>query len=63
MSLSTTGTGIGFFANDVTVADSYFPRLVGFLGKTKRWTFPSRGMWIVPSRGVHSVGVRRQHFE
>ncbi len=46
-----------FVATDVTVADSYFPRLVGLLGKTKRWAFPGRGLWIVPSRGVHTIGM------
>ena len=46
-----------FVATEATVADSYFPRLVGLLGKTKRWAQPGRGLWIVPSRGVHTIGM------
>ena len=46
-----------FVATDVTVADDYFRRLVGLLGKTKRWAKLGRGLWIIPSRGVHSIGM------
>ena len=46
-----------FVATDVTVADNYFRRLVGLLGKTKRWAKLGRGLWIIPSRGVHTVGM------
>src|SRR5579862_9157245 len=46
-----------FIATEATVADSYFSRLVGLLGKTKRWAQPGRGLWIVPSRGVHTIGM------
>ncbi len=46
-----------FVATDATIANSYFPRLVGLLGKTKRWAQPGRGLWIVPSRGVHTIGM------
>ena len=46
-----------FVATDVTVADNYFRRLVGLLGKTKRWAKLGRGLWIIPSRGVHSIGM------
>jgi uncharacterized membrane protein (UPF0127 family) len=46
-----------FIATDVTVADNYFRRLVGLLGKTKRWAKLGRGLWIIPSRGVHSIGM------
>lgn len=46
-----------FVATEATIADSYFPRLVGLLGKTKRWAQPGRGLWIVPSRGVHTIGM------
>jgi len=46
-----------FVATDVTVADNYFRRLVGLLGKTKRWGKLGRGLWIIPSRGVHSIGM------
>lgn len=46
-----------FVATDVTVADNYFRRLVGLLGKTKGWAKLGRGLWIIPSRGVHTIGM------
>lgn len=46
-----------FVATEATVADSYFPRLIGLLGKTKRWAEHGKGLWIVPSRGVHTLGM------
>lgn len=46
-----------FVATEATVADSYFTRLVGLLGKGKRWAQLGRGLWIVPSRGVHTIGM------
>jgi len=46
-----------FVATDATVADSYVRRLVGLLGKTKRWALQGCGLWIVPSRGVHTIGM------
>jgi uncharacterized protein len=46
-----------FVATKATVADSYFSRLVGLLGKTKRWAQLGEGLWIVPSRGVHTIGM------
>lgn len=46
-----------FIATDATVADNYLRRLVGLLGKTKRWAKLGRGLWIIPSRGVHSIGM------
>jgi len=46
-----------FMATEVMVADTYFRRLVGLLGKTKGWARPGRGLWIVPSRGVHTIGM------
>jgi uncharacterized protein len=46
-----------FVATEATVADSYFARLVGLLGKTRRWAQLGKGLWIVPSRGVHTVGM------
>src|SRR5579862_2131808 len=46
-----------FVATEAVVADSYFRRLVGLLGKTKRWAKLGRGLWIIPSRGVHSIGM------
>jgi uncharacterized protein len=46
-----------FVATEAKVADSYFSRLIGLLGKTKRWAELGRGLWIVPSRGVHTFGM------
>lgn len=46
-----------FVATEATVADGYFTRLIGLLGKTKRWAKLGRGLWIVPSRGVHTIGM------
>jgi uncharacterized protein len=46
-----------FVATQAEVADSYFTRLVGLLGRTKRWAQLGRGLWIVPSRGVHTIGM------
>jgi uncharacterized membrane protein (UPF0127 family) len=46
-----------FIATEATVADSYFTRLVGLLGKTKRWAQLGNGLWIVPSRCVHTIGM------
>jgi uncharacterized protein len=46
-----------FVATEATVADSYLRRLVGLLGKTRRWAQLGRGLWIVPSRGVHTIGM------
>lgn len=46
-----------FIATEAVVADGYFSRLVGLLGKTKRWARFGVGLWIVPSRGVHTIGM------
>src|SRR5271170_4288132 len=46
-----------FVATEAAVADSYVRRLVGLLGKTKRWARVGTGLWIVPSRGVHTIGM------
>ena len=46
-----------FVATEAHVADSYFTRLIGLLGKGKRWAQLGRGLWIVPSRGVHTIGM------
>jgi uncharacterized protein len=46
-----------FVATEAAVADSYLRRLVGLLGKTKRWARQGCGLWIVPSRGVHTIGM------
>jgi len=46
-----------FVATETLVADSYLRRLIGLLGKTKRWAQLGRGLWIVPSSGVHTIGM------
>jgi len=46
-----------FVATEARVADGYFTRLVGLLGKTRRWAKPGRGLWIIPSHGVHTIGM------
>lgn len=46
-----------FVATSATVADTYMSRLVGLLGRTRRWAKPGQGLWIVPSYGVHTVGM------
>jgi uncharacterized membrane protein (UPF0127 family) len=44
-------------ATHAALADTYFSRLIGLLGKTGRWCQPGRGLWIVPSHGVHTLGM------
>jgi len=46
-----------FVATEAAIADSYFPRLIGLLGKTKRWAQHGKGLWIIPSRGIHTIGM------
>jgi len=46
-----------FVATEAKVADGYLSRLVGLLGKTRRWARPGQGLWIVPSHGVHTIGM------
>lgn len=46
-----------FVATEAMIADGYFSRLVGLLGKTRKWARPGRGLWIVPSHGVHTIGM------
>jgi len=46
-----------FVATEAAVADSYLRRLVGLLGKTKKWAQRGRGLWIIPSSGVHTIGM------
>ena len=46
-----------FVATEATVTNSYVRRLVGLIGKTKRWARLGAGLWIVPSRGVHTIGM------
>ena len=46
-----------FVATEAKLADGYFSRLIGLLGKTRRWARPGQGLWIVPSHGVHTIGM------
>lgn len=46
-----------FVATEAAVANDYFRRLIGLLGKTHHWAKPGRGLWIIPSRGVHTIGM------
>lgn len=46
-----------FVATEAIVADNYVRRLIGLLGKTKRWAKVGTGLWIVPSCGVHTIGM------
>ena len=46
-----------FVATEAKLADGYFSRLVGLLGKTRRWARPGQGLWIIPSHGVHTIGM------
>lgn len=46
-----------FVATEAKVADGYFSRLIGLLGKTRGWARPGQGLWIVPSHGVHTIGM------
>jgi uncharacterized membrane protein (UPF0127 family) len=55
--MSTTKRERLLVATEATVADDYFRRLIGLLGKTKRWAKLGRGLWIIPSRGVHTIGM------
>ena len=46
-----------FVATEASLADGYLTRLVGLLGKTKRWAQLGKGLWIVPSTSVHTIGM------
>jgi uncharacterized membrane protein (UPF0127 family) len=46
-----------FVATNTSVADNYMRRLVGLLGKTRRWSTNGSGLWIVPCKGVHTIGM------
>lgn len=46
-----------FVATEAKLADGYFSRLIGLLGKTSRWARPGQGLWITPSHGVHTIGM------
>ena len=46
-----------FVATEAKLADGYFSRLVGLLGKSRRWARPGQGLWIIPCHGVHTIGM------
>jgi uncharacterized protein len=46
-----------FVATDTSVADNYLRRLVGLLGKSRRWANNGSGLWIVPCKGIHTIGM------
>jgi len=46
-----------FVATEAVLADGYWQRLVGLLGKTSEWSRLGNALWIVPSRGVHTIGM------
>ena len=46
-----------FVATEAKVANSYFSRLIGLLGKTKRWAQFGTGLWIIPCSGIHTIGM------
>jgi uncharacterized membrane protein (UPF0127 family) len=46
-----------FVATEAVLADGYWQRLVGLLGKTSKWARLGAGLWIVPSSGVHTIGM------
>lgn len=43
-------------ATDVRVADNYFKRLQGLMGKARMQ--PDSGLWIVPCNDIHSFFMR-----
>jgi uncharacterized membrane protein (UPF0127 family) len=43
-------------AADVEMADSYFKRLLGLMGRPG--LAPSQGLWIVPCKDIHSCFMR-----
>ena len=44
-------------ATEAVLADGYWDRLIGLLGKTSRWARVGAGLWIVPCHGVHTIGM------
>ena len=46
-----------FVATEAILANGYWQRLVGLLGKTRKWARLGAGLWIVPSHGVHTMGM------
>ena len=48
----TRGT---FLAKRVEIADSFFSRLIGLLGRTS--IQPDGGIWILPANSIHTIGM------
>jgi uncharacterized membrane protein (UPF0127 family) len=46
-----------FVATEAVLADGYWQRLVGLLGKTSKWARLGAGLWIAPCHGVHTIGM------
>lgn len=47
-----------YLATRLSVADTYWSRLLGLMG-TGRESFPAgQGLWIFPSHGVHTLAMR-----
>jgi uncharacterized membrane protein (UPF0127 family) len=46
-----------FVATQAVLADGYWQRLVGLLGKTREWSRLGNALWILPSHGVHTIGM------
>lgn len=44
-------------ATEAVLADGYWQRLIGLLGKTSKWAHLGAGLWIVPCHGVHTIGM------
>jgi uncharacterized protein len=51
-------TRASLLASEVVIANTYFPRLIGLLGKGPDWASVARGLWIIPCHGVHMLGMR-----
>ncbi len=46
-----------FVATEAVLADGYWQRLIGLLGKTSKWARLGAGLWIAPCHGVHTIGM------
>ncbi|HUY12638.1 MAG TPA: DUF192 domain-containing protein [Terriglobia bacterium] len=44
-------------ASEVEVAATHLRRLVGLLGRTRKWATPGNALWIRPSKGIHTFGM------
>ena len=50
-------TRLAFLATTLTVADTYWARLRGLLGRASNDFGNGSGLWIVPCHGVHTLGM------